>query len=190
MNLRVFYAAVAVAATPIFHTAHAAEIIGTRGGWEVFRDDKSCGLTMDYEVPGDTQMTVVKYPAGNIRIMITNTEWSAKQDQLYDISYQLGGATYGGAKAVGTADRARKGFVSTFVAGFADDFAKSKLLRVMLSGEEIERLSLSGSGAAMTLVDQCLEAVRASLSAAEREKEKRSQLPKDPFARSPRNQDP
>jgi hypothetical protein len=188
MNLKALSAAAAIAITS--QAVPAAEIIGTRSGWEVFRDSKSCGMTRDYDVPGATQMTVIKYPGGDIRIMITNTEWSAKRDKLYDISYQVNGTAYGGAKAVGTADRARKGFVSTFVAGFAEDFTKGSTLRVLLSGEEIERLSLGGSGAAMALVDQCLVRVRASLSAAEREKEERAELPKDPFARPSRDSEP
>lgn len=168
------------------HAVQAAEIIGTPGGWEVFRDEKSCGLTRDYDVPGETQMTVISYPAGEIRIMITNTGWSAKRDALYDISYQLNGTAYAGAEAVGTGDRTRKGFVSTFVADFADDFAKGSILRVLLDGEEIERLSLTGSSAAMAMVDKCLADLRTAVSRAEREKERRARLPKDPFARPSR----
>lgn len=185
MRPSALYLSAAMAAlTP--HAGHAAEIIGAPGGWEVFRDEKSCGMTRDYDVPGETQMTVISYPAGDIRIMITNTGWSAKRDALYDISYQLNGTAYAGAKAVGTGDRARKGFVSTFVADFADDFAKGSVLRVMLDGEEIERLSLTGSGAAMAMVDKCLVDLRTAVSKAEREKERRARLPKDPFARGSR----
>lgn len=187
MNLKALSAAAAMGITLAPCAALAAEIVGTRAGWEVFRDNKSCGMTMDYDVPGETQMTVIKYAGGEIRIMITNTGWSARQGEPYDISYQLNGTAYGGAKAVGTADRARKGFVSTFVEDFADDLAKGSMLRVVLSGKEIERLPLNGSGAALALVDQCLVAVRASLSAAEREKARRSHLPKDPFARPSRD---
>lgn len=179
MNLRMFPVAVAVALVP--HAARATEIIGASGDWEIFRDSKSCGMTRTYEVPGETEMMVIKYAAGEIRILITNKGWSAKQDQLYDISYQLNGGTYGGSKAVGTADRDRRGFVSTFVAGFGDDFAKGSALRVFLSGKEIERLPLTGTGAAMVLVNQCLADVRAALSAAKRESDKRAKLPKDPF---------
>lgn len=179
MDLKILSVAVAIATAP--QAAHATEIIGTSGDWEVFRDSKSCGMTRTYEVPGETEMMVIKYAAGEIRILITNKGWSAKQDQLYDISYQLNAGTYGGSKAVGMADRDRRGFVSTFVADFADDFAKGSTLRVFLSGKEIERLSLAGTGAAMTLVNQCLADVRASLSAAKRETEKRAKLPKDPF---------
>lgn len=180
MKRNIVSAAVAIAILP--HAAHAAEIIGTRSGWEVFRNSKSCGMTRDYEVPGETQMTVLKYPAGDIRIMITNTGWSAKQGESYDISYRLNGAAYGGAKAAGTSDRTRNGFVSTFVAGFGKDFARGNLLQVFLSGNEIERLPLKGTAAAMALVDQCLVKVRASISAAEGENEERAKLPKDPFA--------
>jgi hypothetical protein len=179
MNLKILSLAVAAALAP--QAANGAEIIGTSGDWEVFRDSKSCGMTRTFEVPGETEMMVIKYAGGDIRILITNTGWSAKQDQLYDVSYQLNGHAYGGSKAVGTSDGDRRGFVSTFVTDFGNDFAKGSNLRIFLSGKEIERLPLIGTGAAMALVDECLVEVRATLSAAKREKEKRAKLPKDPF---------
>jgi TonB family protein len=183
MDLKIISAAVAIALTP--QAAHAAEVIGAHGDWQVFRDSKSCGMTRDYDSPGETQMTVIKYTSDNVRIMITNAGWSAKRGELYDISYRLNRAAYGGAKAVGTAGPDRGGFVSTFVAAFADDFAKGSALQVLLAGKEIERLSLNGSGAAMALVDQCLESLREASSAVDRERGKRAQLPKDPFAPAP-----
>lgn len=187
INLQTITLAAVVALAP--QAVRATEIIGTSGDWEIFRDSKSCGMTRTYEVPGETEMMVIKYAAGEIRILITNKGWSAKQDQLYDISYQLNGGTYGGAKAIGTADPDRRGFVSTFVSDFAADFAKGSTLRVFLSGKEIERLPLTGTGAAMVLVDQCLAEVRTTLSAAKRETDKRAKLPKDPFATSSRDRD-
>jgi hypothetical protein len=183
MGVKLFSAALALATVP--HAGHAAEIIGTRGDWEVFQDSKSCGMTRAYEGPGETEMMVIDYASGEIRVMITNMEWSAKKGELYDISYVLNGTTYDGAEAVGTADRARKGFVSTFAAEFADDLARGSTLHVLLAGKEIERLPLGGTGAAMALVDQCLASLRAALAAAEREKAKRAHLPRDPFAPSP-----
>jgi hypothetical protein len=135
-------------------------------------------------------MTVLKYTDETIRIMITKHGWSAKQGKLYDISYVLNGTVYGGAKAVGTADNGRNGFVSTFVAGFADDLAKGSLLQIRFNDEEIERLSLSDSGAAMAMVDQCLGPVRAALATTEREQARRAKLPKDPFAPAPKTPAP
>ena len=179
MSLKLLCVIVAAALGP--QAAIGAEIIGASGDWEVFRDSKSCGMTRTFEVPGETEMMVIKYADGDIRILITNTGWSAKQDQLYDVSYQLNGHAYGGSKAVGTSDGNRRGFVSTFVTDFGNDFAKGSNLRVFLSGKEIERLSLAGTGAALTVVDECLAEVRAALSATKREKEKRAKLPKDPF---------
>lgn len=187
INLQAISVAVVIVLAP--QAARATEIIGTSGDWEIFRDSKSCGMTRTYEVPGETEMMVIKYAAGEIRILITNKGWSAKQDQLYDISYQLNGGTYGGAKAVGTADSDRRGFVSTFVADFGADFAKGSTLRVFLSGKEIERLPLTGTGAAMAQVDQCLADVRTALTAAKRESDKRAKLPKDPFATSSKDRD-
>ena len=166
--------------------SHAAAVIGTRGGWEVFQDSKSCGMTRVYEGPGETEMMLIKYADETVRIMITNKGWSAKQGTQYDISYLLNGTSYGGAKAVGTGDQVRRGFVSTFVASFAQDFTRGSTLRVMLSDQEIERLSLNGTGVAMALVDQCLIGVRATLAAAERESAERAHLPKDSFAPPPK----
>lgn len=188
MNGKILPVIIAFAIAP--QAANAAETIGTRGNWEIFRNANSCGMTRDYDVPGATEMVVIKYVDGKIRIMITNRDWSAKQGKLYDISYVLNGTSYGGAQAVGTADQGRKGFVSTFVADFADDFAQGSLLQVLLGEQQIERLSLDGSGAAMALVNQCLATARGDLAAAERERERRAQLPKDPFAAPPRKPPP
>jgi len=183
MAIKLVIVAATVAILP--QAVHAAEIVGRRGDWEIFRDSKSCGMTRSYEGAGATEMMLIRYAGGNIRVMITNMGWSAKQGALYDISYVVNGASYGGAKAVGTAERDRKGFVSTFVGRFADDFAQGSLLQVLLAGKEIERLPLNGSGAALSLIDQCLVRVRADLATAEREQAKRADLPKDPFASSP-----
>jgi hypothetical protein len=181
-------AALALAIAP--HDAPAAEIIGTRGDWQVFRNRDSCGMTRNYEGPGGTEMTLLRYTDETIRIMITKEGWSARQGKLYDISYVLNGTVYGGAKAVGTAHNGRNGFVSTFVAGFADDIAKGSILQIRLNDQEIERLSLSDSGAAMAMVDQCLGPVRAALATAEREQARRANLPKDPFASAPKTPAP
>jgi len=156
----------------------------------VFRSSNSCGMTRNYPGPGGTDMTVIKYTDESIRILITKEGWSARQGKSYDISYVLNGTVYGGAKAVGTAENGRHGFVSTFVAGFADDFAKGIILQIRLNDEEIERLSLSDSGAAMAMVDQCLGPVRTALATSEREEARRSKLPKDPFAPPPKTPAP
>jgi hypothetical protein len=182
-----FIALALVIAAP---SGQAAEIVGTRGNWQVFRNSNSCGITRRYEGPGETEMTVIKYTDETIRIMITKTGWSARQGKLYDISYVLNGTAYGGAKAVGTAENGRNGFVSTFAAGFSDDFAKGSLLQVRLEDREIERLPLSDSGAAMALVDDCLAPVRAAMAVTEREQVRRAKLPKDPFAPPPKTSRP
>jgi hypothetical protein len=139
-------------------------------------------MTRSYQGPGGTEMTVLRYTDETLRIMITKAGWSARQGKSYDISYVLNGTVYGGAQAVGTAEKGRSGFVSTFVAGFAEDFAKGSILQVRLGDREIERLSLNDSGAAMALVDQCLAPVRAATAESDREQSRRAQLPKDPFA--------
>jgi hypothetical protein len=146
-------------------------------------------MTMAYDGPGATEMMVLKHANGEVRVMITNTAWSARQGRLYDISYSLNGTAYTGDKAVGTADEVRKGFVSTVVADFAEDLKRGATLHVLLGGREIERLPLSGAGPAIDLVDQCLVGVRATMAAAEREKTRRARLPRDPFAAPARRPD-
>jgi periplasmic protein TonB len=183
VNCRIAAVILAVCIMPM--RAGAAEVLGTRGGWDIYRNDDSCGMHMEFGGPGATQVTLIEYAAGNIAILVTNQQWTAKQGQEYDVEYSLNGTTYGGAKAIGTADYARSGFVSKFGVEFAEDFAKGSSLHIYLGQQQIDRLSLAGTGVAVAAVHQCLAGVRASQRADAREKARWADLPKNPFAPPP-----
>lgn len=173
-------ALIGVTSTP----ADAAEIIGDYGGWTVFRGDDNCGMTMEFEGPGSTELTFIKFADGVVSTLITNYEWSAQDGQKYDVTYSLNGSSYSGV-SIGTRSGARGGFVGKFKKSFENDFAQGSSLYVYLGEQQIDQLSLDGTSSAMSAINRCLVRVRVALAEEAQEKAKYAHLPKDPFASSP-----
>jgi protein TonB len=180
VQFSVFAAVAALSAMP----ASAEEYVGEFGGWYVARADEACGMTMDFEGPGETTFTLLKFPDGTVTTSISNMAWSAKKDDRYEVSYLVNGTAYSGS-GLGINDYVKSGFMSKFDPEFAEDFAKGSSLHVYLGEQQIDQLSLDGSAAALAAVDRCLRKVRADLAAAAREKARYAHLPEDPFAGAP-----
>ena len=68
------------------------------------------------------------------------------------------------------------------VRSFLDDFAQGTSLHVYLGEDRIDQLSLDGTAVARASMDKCLRQMRSEVAAAEREKQRFADLPKDPFA--------
>lgn len=158
-----------------------AEYIGDAGGWEIYLYEDSCGAVSEFEGPGDTIAVLLKHTDGDVVFQITNHNWTAREGEKYEVAYSLNGFRYSGS-AVGTKSGARSGFASPFGPDFAEDFAKGSSLHVYLGDQRIDQLSLEGTATAVAAVDQCLTKVRATVAAAERERQRYAHLPKDPFS--------
>ena len=137
---------------------------------------------MEFDGPGATELTLIRYADERIGVLISNYDWSAKPDEDYDITYILNGQSYGG-NSIGTKAGIRRGFIGFFPKSFATDFAKGETLHIFLGETRVDQLSLSGTSNAMGLVNRCLIKVRAEIAAAEREKAKFAHIPEDPFAK-------
>lgn len=152
-----------------------------RAGWAVVGTDDGCGMTMEFEGPGTTNLTFIKKIDGRLFLGATNSEWSARDGESYNISFGLNGSKYAGASAQGFHSSGQNGFISSFAPGFERDFRAGTGLTIYLDDTRIDDLSLSGTNAAMDVVNRCLAGLRAELAATAREKRRWSDLPKDPF---------
>jgi TonB family protein len=161
------------------------------GGWTVFENEDSCTTTSEFEGKGDTELAVTLYLNGDVMAYMTNTGWSAKSGEAYDLTWLLNGSEYTGKNVgLGKDYDSRKGFGAKFVGAFADDFAKASNLRVYRGDVLVDQLSLSGSAAAVAMVRRCLGHVRAITDAALREKQRLAHIADDPFSGTPSKDDP
>lgn len=162
--------------------AEAATFYGSAGGWDVIRGDNNCAIYLEYEGPGSTELMLAKFVDGTIGVFVTNSNWSSVEGKEYEIHLSLNGDVYGGGSATGTKSGYKRGFLTFVDADFATDFSQGASLAIYLEKEKIDQLSLSGTAAAMIKLEGCLSKVRAQIAADEREKQRWSHLPKDPFS--------
>ena len=170
------------AAGCLTQTAFASDFVGKRGGWEVYRSEDGCSMGMEFEGPGDTELTLLKFTDATFGLLITNSNWSSKEGAEYDIRYVLNGMEFSGGKARGISVSYRKGFAGFFPSSFERHLAAGDSLHIYMGEQRIDQLSLSGTTVALALVNQCLNGVRAIKAAEAREKARWEHLPKDPFA--------
>lgn len=160
----------------------ALDFYEERGGWSIVGDTSSCIMLMDYEGPGATQVSIIKWPdRDGIGIGVTNTNWTAKKNEEYEVAFVLNGVEYGG-RSFGTADYPRAGFLTLMSPSFERHFAEGSSLHIYLSEQRIDQLSLAGTAVAIASVNRCIAAAKAELAADRRERERWEHLPKDPFA--------
>ena len=160
----------------------AIEFNEHRGGWDIFGDDESCYMGMEYEGPGETMVVFIKYADGRIGMSVSNYNWSTDKGEKYDVTYVLNGTAYGGAGAVGTKNSGRSGFVSIFEPDFENQFRRGSTLHIFLKEIRIDQLSLAGTGVALDSLNRCLVRVKAAIAADAKEKARWAHLPRDPFA--------
>lgn len=152
-------------------------------GWDIFEGEDYCGLGLEYEGKGDTQLLVSKYLDGRVILMVTNYGWSAKKGQAYELEFHLDDAVFSGGKAIGTGESyERRGFVTGFGADFFPTFVKASGLKIFLGETLVDNLSLKGSAAASAVLERCLAKLRSQRAAIEREKQRFAHIPDDPFA--------
>lgn len=149
-----------------------------RGGWTITDVDGGCAMGMEFEGPGSSYLLLSKSTDGELLVMLTNDDWSAKSGERYKVEYVIGEKAFGGGTAIGV----RNGFVTKFAPNFEGAFSAGQSLHVYLDDKRVDQLSLSGTGAAIAAVNRCLAGVRQRLAAERREKERWAHLPKDPFA--------
>jgi TonB family protein len=162
---------------------------GEVGGWSIFEgsDGESCGAGLEYGGKGETSLVLVEYLDGKVGLALSNAGWSIVKGEEYELDYYLNGKAYGGGKSIGTGEpyEDRKGFVTIMDRAFVGDFAAGSSLKVYRDDVLVDSLSLTGTGAAVGRVRQCLAHLRGVKSAAERERQRWAHIPDDPFKPPP-----
>lgn len=164
----------------------ASDFYAKTAGWTIIGDDESCGMYMQFEGPGETQMLFLKYPDGHFGASVLNYNWTAVEGSDYKIRYTLNSSSYNTEHSKGTKSDGASGFISFFNKELESDLVKGSSLHIYLDDTLVDRLSLAGTSAAIAMVNRCLVGVRTKIAAAEREKRRWSDIPKDPFASSTR----
>lgn len=120
---------------------------------------------------------------GDSTASLTNTAWNASKGEKYELSWDVNGNRYiGSAMGLGEQYFARKGFAGKFDAEFVNDVAAGSSLHVYRGDVVVDRLSLEGSGAAVSVASRCGQTVRANIAAVEREKQRFAHIADEPFA--------
>lgn len=165
-------------------SAGAADFYEKHRGWVIVAGDSGCGMTMEYEGPGATNLILLKDIDGEIGVGVTNSNWTAEVGEKYDVSFHLNGKAYGGGAAYGYKSGYRKGFMLSLESSFEADFRKGESLWIYLGDTKIDQLSLDGTSLAFASINRCLKLVKAENDAEAREKARWADIPKDPFAKT------
>lgn len=178
------YVAFAVAVTAMTQPAAARDWPET-AGWDVFEFKDDCAIHSTFEGKGETELSLFLELNGDALLIATNSAWSIEEGEKADLTFVVNGSTYAGAASVGVSRQydSKKGFGAKFPTGFLADFAVAPSLVILKGTVIVDRLSLSGSGAAIAMAKRCLMKVGADIAAADAEKRRYADIADDPFAK-------
>lgn len=142
-------------------------------------------MSMEYEGEGETTLILLLSADGDVFLALTNSNWSTKEGESYELSYILNGTVYGGGKSIGTRLSYRPGFMTAMEPDFLTHFAAGRSLHIYRGETRVDQLSLSGSAAGIGVLRRCVASVKARLDAEAREKARFAHIPKDPFGTPP-----
>nr|WP_221239609.1 hypothetical protein [Sphingomonas xinjiangensis] len=156
-------------------------------GWTVAasKGGRGCFLTKDYGGVGGTTLLLGLGVDGENHLSVLNYNWSIKPKERLRLNFRLSGGGYSKHLAIGMASDGKKGFVTNFEPKFPTYFAASKALQIYRGEVPVEQLSLDGSGAAVSELRRCVDLHRTAPAAEAQERERSSNIPKDPFAPRP-----
>jgi TonB family protein len=152
------------------------------GGWDIAETDGGCGMGSEFEGSGETHLMVLLDADGDTFVVLTNSGWSTKEGEDYELTYILNGSSYSGGITKGTKIEYRPGFLTKMGDGFLNDFAAGSSFRIYRGETLVDQLSLSGSAAGVAMLRRCTASVKARLAAEARERARLAHIPADPFA--------
>ena len=185
----------AIAALALASTANAeVRDFGTAGGYEVAGQastfDKAglCIANFDYDGPGSTKTTISRSAEAGftdfVFFTVVNFEWSTKEDGKYDLLYYFNDVHYERQANGVVTDRIYRGFIAPFPAqDFLGHFDRSSFLHIYMGDTVVDKLSLKGSSAGVALFNKCWSWLMATERAAQAERDKFADIPRDPFAK-------
>jgi hypothetical protein len=154
-------------------------------GWTVApsQDGKGCFMTQQYDRPGDTTLLLGVDVDGGNHLSVLNGNWSIKPKEQLKLNFRLTSGGYTRHFAVGMASEGKRGFVTSFDAKFPTYFASSLSLHISRGDVPVERLALTGSGAAVAALRTCVAVFRDRPPVAAVTRERIDDIPRDPFSR-------
>jgi hypothetical protein len=166
---------------------HGGYVVQAEEGSETEANKGFCAMQEEFAGPGDSRLTIGRYTSqpDMVLVSVDNYNWSTTIDEKYQVKFDFGEFYYE-RTALGTRDGIHKGLVAAFPAKeFLDTFAAARRLHVYLKDDLIDRLTMDGSSAARQAFERCWAYVVADERAKKRERDRYSDLPKDPFAKQP-----
>jgi TonB family protein len=136
----------------------------------------------EFEGSGETHLMVLLDADGDTFVVLTNSGWSTKEGEDYELTYILNGSSYSGGITKGTKIEYRPGFLTKMGDGFLNDLAAGSSFRIYRGETLVDQLSLSGSAAGVAMLRRCTASVKARLAAEARERARLAHIPPDPFA--------
>lgn len=162
---------------------------GSVQGWDIFEaeDSSYCAMVMSYEGQGSTNLSYAIETDNSVLIAITNYGWSTEKSKSYDISFEFDKYTYK-IVATGLSATAPKGLGISFDAEsgptITSEFSGSSGLKILMSDQVVDDLSLKGTSEALVRVKTCLAKIKREAVAAAREKARLAHISDDPFAKA------
>ncbi|MCC2977618.1 hypothetical protein LK533_13145 [Sphingomonas sp. PL-96] len=155
------------------------------GGWTVAasRDGEGCFVTREFDRTGHTTLLLGLEVDGTNHLTVLNANWSIEPKERLELTFRLAKGSFPKHFAVGLASAGKQGFVTNFGAKFPNLFAASPSLDIFRGDVPVERLNLTGSGAAVAELRRCVEAQREKPAGKAAAEERSSgSIPLDPFA--------
>lgn len=155
------------------------------GGWTVAasRDGEGCFLTREFDRTGRTTLLLGLEIDGTNHLTVLNANWSIAPKERLELNFRLAKGSFPKHFAVGLASGGKQGFVTNFGAKFPSLFAASPSLDIFRGDVPVERLSLTGSGAAVAELRRCVAAQRGRPVGKAADEDKSSgSIPIDPFS--------
>jgi len=157
----------------------------TIGAWTVSAssDKAGCFTTRTYAGDGSTTLLLGMTIDDGNHLSVLNENWSIKPQEQLKLTFRLTTGGYTDQRVVGMASDGKRGFVTNFEAKFPGYFASSKALHIFRGKVPVEKLDLTGSGAAIAELRRCVAVFKDAPVVIAPERTRSRDIPKDPFAR-------
>lgn len=179
---------IAAALTMILATAAAEDRREwpSAGGFDIYQIDHRCVMGADYPIAGRADIQLAVYTgADGTGVMMTSTDWSARDKETYELTFTLGEHAYTGEAIGVVSDYINKGFIAKFSDDFLDNFASARTIYVTRGDAVVANLNLSGSAAGVQTLRRCARHVAASDAAQEARERRVDYITADPFEPAP-----
>lgn len=139
---------------------------GNVGGWHVSAGTNSCGLYTDDRGGlinvGGTEIVLLRRIDGGVYLQVTNLAWALPPLDENQIFFEIDGQRYNGLSNVAALPAyPARGFLAVFGDGFEAAIRRGSTLDIGVNAGKIAQISLRGSTAALNMLGQCLNDLRA-----------------------------